>query len=59
VSIKCLGTSAKLFGQPVEKVEMLSSAEPLQWQQTADALVIAQPKTKPNDFAIVFKITPK
>jgi len=59
VSIKSLGTSAKLLGQPVKKVQMLSSAEPLQWQQTADALVIARPKTMPNDFAVVFKISPK
>ena len=59
VTIKSLGESAKLLDRPVGKVELLGSPETIQWQQTAAALVIAQPKTKSNDFAIVFKITPK
>jgi alpha-L-fucosidase len=33
--------------------------EPPAWRQTPDALIIAQPKTLPNDFAVVFKITLK
>ena len=59
VSIKSLGKLAKLLNKPVGQVELLGSRERIQWQQTADALVIAQPKNKPNDFAIVFKTTPK
>jgi alpha-L-fucosidase len=57
VSIHSLGKSANLLGRSVGNVELLGSPETIQWRQTADALVISQPKTKPNDFAVVFKIT--
>jgi alpha-L-fucosidase len=59
VSIQSLGESAKLLDKPVDHVELLGSPETIQWHRTPDALVIAPPKNKPNDFAIVFKITPK
>ena len=58
-AIKSLGESAKLLDKPVKNVEMLGSSERLEWHQTADALVITEPKAKPNDFAVVFKITPQ
>ncbi len=59
VSIQSLGESAKLLDKPVDHVELLGSSETIQWHQTPDALVIAPPKNQPNDFAIVFKLTPK
>jgi alpha-L-fucosidase len=59
VSIKSLGKSAKLFEKSVGKVELLGSREKIKWQQTDEALVITQPKSLPNDFAVVFKISGK
>ncbi len=58
-SIKSLGKSAKLLDRKVRKIELLGSKEKIKWKQANDALVIAQPKNQPNDFAIVFKITMK
>jgi alpha-L-fucosidase len=59
VTIKSLGTAAKLLTRPIGKVELLGSNETLDWQQTGDALVIQPPKHEPSDIAIVFKVTPK
>jgi len=59
VSISSFGTSAKLLDGKIRKVQLLGSDEKLQWSQTNDALIIAQPKTVPNHFAIAFKITTK
>jgi alpha-L-fucosidase len=59
LSIRSLGQSAHLPGKSIGKIKLLGSGEKISWQQNADALVIAQPKNKPNDFAIVFKITMK
>jgi alpha-L-fucosidase len=56
VSIKSLGQSAKLLDQKIRKIELLGSKEKIKWSQTADALDISQPKNKPSDIAIVFKI---
>jgi alpha-L-fucosidase len=58
VSIKSLGTNAKLLDQPVTGVTLLGSSEKLKWSQTAKALVIEKPVQPPNDIAVVFKITP-
>jgi alpha-L-fucosidase len=56
VSIKSLGKSAKLLNGHIRKVQLLGSNETIQWKQTAEALVILQPKSEPNDFAVVYKI---
>ena len=58
VSIKSLGNSAKLFDQPIRKIELLGSHEAIQWTQTDEGLIIRQPENRPGDLAIVFKITP-
>jgi alpha-L-fucosidase len=58
VNIKSLGTSAKLLDKKIGGVRLLGSDEKIHWTQTSDALVIQPPEKKPNDFAIVFKITP-
>jgi alpha-L-fucosidase len=57
VSIKSLGMAAKLLEKPIGDITLLGAAEKLKWSETADALIIQQPEHKPNDTAIVFKIT--
>ena len=59
VRIQSLGKSARLLDGKIRKIELLGSGEKIKWKQTADALVIAQPKHEPNDFAVVYKITVK
>jgi alpha-L-fucosidase len=59
VEVEALGKSAKLFDRPIKKIELLGSREKIKWTRTDDALIIEQPKGKPNDIAIVFKITPR
>jgi alpha-L-fucosidase len=56
VNIASLGKSAKLLDKRISKIQLLGSKEKLQWKQTDSALVISQPKTVPNNFAIVFKM---
>ena len=57
MSIKSLGKSAKLLDRPIRKIKLLGSHETLHWSQSDEALMIEQPKNKPGDIAIVFKIT--
>jgi alpha-L-fucosidase len=59
VSIKSLGTAAKLFDGAIGNVTLLGSDEKLTWSQTAEALTIEAPKSVPNDIAVVFQITPR
>ncbi len=56
-SIKSLGKSANLLDGKIRRLELLGSREKIKWQQTDDALVIAQPKNQPNGFAVVYEIT--
>ena len=57
--IKSLGTAAGLLEKPVGEVVLLGEAGKVQWSRSADALAIQAPEKAPNDFAVVFKITPK
>jgi alpha-L-fucosidase len=57
VSIHAFGHSAKLLDRSIKKIRLLGSREKINWQQTDDALQIAQPEKVPNTFANVFKIT--
>jgi len=57
VSIKSLGTEAKLFEGTIDAVTLLGSDEALVWSRNADALVINVPKNRPSDIALVFRIT--
>jgi len=59
VTIKSLGTAAKLLDAPISSVTLLGSDEKLTWSQTADALTIDAPRNVSNDIAVVFKITPR
>jgi alpha-L-fucosidase len=57
VNIASLGTQAKLLDRSIKKIQLLGSKEKIQWRQTADALVIQQPKNQSNNVAIVFKLS--
>jgi alpha-L-fucosidase len=57
VSIASLGKNAKLLDKQISEIQLFGSRETLKWQQADDALDISQPKTIPNDFANVFKIS--
>jgi alpha-L-fucosidase len=56
VTIKSLGTNAKLLDQSISKVTLLGSKDKLKWSRTADALVIEPPQSLPSDVAVVFKL---
>jgi alpha-L-fucosidase len=53
VIIKTLGSSDQTA---IKKIELLGSKEKLKWKQDSDGLKIDQPKTIPNEIAIVFKV---
>jgi alpha-L-fucosidase len=59
VSIKSLGTNAKLLGKPISEISLLGSEEKLKWSLTEDKLVIEKPREEPSDIAIVFKVQSK
>ena len=58
VTIKSLGTAAKLLEKPVGGVALLGSSEKVLWTQTAAGLVIKAPENKPSNGVLAFKITP-
>jgi alpha-L-fucosidase len=57
VTIKSLGTVAKLLDQPVRDVTLLGSKEKLTWKQGADGLVIQPVSAWPSETAVVFLVT--
>ena len=57
VTIKSLGTAAKLLDKSIGGITLLGSAEKVQWSQNSDALTIKPPQNTPSDAAVVFKIT--
>ncbi len=59
VTIKSLGTDAKLLEKKISKITLLGSKEKVKWTQTADSLTLDAPQAKPSDIAIVFKIALK
>lgn len=59
VTIKALGTAAKLYDGAIGSVTLVGSDEKLTWSQNAVALTINAPKSIPNDIAVVFKIQPR
>lgn len=58
ITIKSLGTKAKLLERPVTSVSLLGITTNLQWQQLPDGLVIHCPKGIPLPYAAVFKVMP-
>jgi alpha-L-fucosidase len=59
VTIKSLGTNAKLLEKQISKITLLGSKEKVKWTQTADALTLEVPQAKPSNIAIVFQIALK
>jgi alpha-L-fucosidase len=57
VTIKSLGTTARLLDQPVRDVMLLGSKEKLTWKQGADSLVIQPVAAWPSETAVVFLVT--
>lgn len=58
VTIKSLGTSAKLLDGAIGRIALLGSDEKLTWSQSAAAFPIEASHRVPNDTAVVFKISP-
>jgi len=56
LQIKTLGKSGTTPVHEVARVELLGSSAPLQFEQTADALVVTLPETKTSDIAVGLKI---
>jgi alpha-L-fucosidase len=57
ITIKSMGTDAKLFDKPVVAVSLLGVNDKLQWKQLPDGLVITCPKELSLQYAAVFKVT--
>ena len=57
ISIRALGKAAGLLDKPIKKVQLLGSKEAIEWARWDDALILSQPKSLPNSFANVFRIT--
>jgi alpha-L-fucosidase len=58
LKIKTLNRNSTWLPAEITKVELLGTSAPLQFERTADALVINVPSQKPNDIAMSFRITP-
>ena len=56
VTIRSLGTAAKLVDKPIREVTLLGSKEKLSWKQGAHALVIQPISTWPTASAVVFAV---
>jgi alpha-L-fucosidase len=54
--IAALSPARGIESRKVARVELLGSAEPLQWKLAADSLVIASPRYWPTGHAVAFKI---
>lgn len=57
LTIKSLGTNAKLLDGPIKSVRLLGNKAKLDWKQTADGLVIQYPKSSKLKMAVGFKIS--
>lgn len=49
----------QLYPTEIASVEMLGSAQPLEWTMTADGLLVSTPEVRPSDHACVFKVNRK
>jgi alpha-L-fucosidase len=56
VMVRSLGSNAGSGIKKINKVELLGSAEPLNWARGADGLAVQLPEEKPCEFAYVLKI---
>ena len=56
IAIRTLGHRGKLYPDDIKSISMLGSEQEIEWEQTADALVVKFPETPPCDFAYTIKI---
>jgi alpha-L-fucosidase len=56
IQISSLSRQTSFGSHKIEKVELLGSAEPIEWKMTANGLTIASPRTFPSEHAITFKM---
>ena len=56
LTIKSLATGSGLYSGKIGKVELLGSAGPVKWTQSADGLAVDLPTQKPSDFALSLRI---
>lgn len=59
VHIRTLGHRGKLYPNEISSVHLLGHDQALEWQQTADALIVKLPKDPPCDFAYSLKVERK
>ena len=52
-------TWAGLYPSEIASVTMLGDGKELKWEMTKEGLIIETPRTKPCDYAFVFKIVRK
>jgi alpha-L-fucosidase len=57
LSIQSLGSNLRLYNHRIESVELLGSAEPVQWTREPAALTVRLPQARPCDHAFTLKIT--
>ena len=57
LSIQSLGSNLRLYNHRIESVELLGSAEPVQWTREPAALTVRLPQAMPCDHAFTLKIT--
>lgn len=56
LTIQSLASSSKLESRNISSVHLLGVSQPLPWKRGVDGLIIELPKTRPCDYACVFKI---
>jgi alpha-L-fucosidase len=56
LSIRSLAAGNPHGLQRIQHVDLIGSNRPVQWAQTADALTVQMPETKPCDYAVVLRI---
>ncbi len=54
--VQWLGAGSPLHAQAISQVELLGSAEPVQWSRDASGLKVKLPAQKPHDAAFVLRI---
>jgi alpha-L-fucosidase len=59
ITIKTLARSAPSYSWEIAKIELLGAPGALHFTRDENGLVVMLPERKPNDYAYVFKITPK
>jgi alpha-L-fucosidase len=56
ITLKALGTSAKLLEKPVQSVSLLGAPDKLEWELLPEGLSVKCPSATPFHYAVVFKI---